>query len=116
MALFKKNTGPIKQSAGDRVFNIVNAIIMTLITIAIVYPLYYVLLASITDPTVQHRQAAAVPGGPLFRGYERAFNYAPLWTGYKNTLIYTFVGTIISLVCTIPAATPCPAWTCRAAG
>ena len=52
MAVFKKNTGPIKQSAGDRAFNIVNAIIMTLVTIVIVYPLYYVLLASITDPTV----------------------------------------------------------------
>ena len=104
MALFKKNTGPIKQSAGDRVFNIVNAIIMTLITIAIVYPLYYVLLASITDPTVVNTgKLLLYPEAPFFEGYERAFNYAPLWTGYKNTLIYTFVGTIISLVCTIPA-------------
>ena len=111
MALFKKNTGPIKQSAGDRVFNIVNAIVMTLITIAIVYPLYYVLLASITDPTVVNTgKLLLYPEAPFFEGYERAFNYAPLWTGYKNTLIYTFVGTIIS---TTPFGQWCCRWPCR---
>ncbi|WP_316519375.1 carbohydrate ABC transporter permease [Neglectibacter sp. CSJ-5] len=104
MAVFKKNTRPIKQSAGDRVFDIVNAIIMTLITIVIVYPLYYVLLASITDPTVVNTgKLLLYPEAPYIDGYKRAFSYAPLWTGYKNTLIYTFVGTIISLICTIPA-------------
>lgn len=104
MVVFKKNTGPIKQSAGDRAFNIVNAIIMTLITIVIVYPLYYVLLASITDPTVVNTgKLLLYPEVPYIDGYKRAFSYAPLWTGYKNTLIYTFVGTIISLICTIPA-------------
>ena len=66
MALFKKNTGPIKQSAGDRVFNIVNAIVMTLITIAIVYPLYYVLLASITDPTVVNTASCCCTRRPPF--------------------------------------------------
>lgn len=104
MAVFKKNTRPIKQSAGDRVFDIVNAIIITLITIVIVYPLYYVLLASITDPTVVNTgKLLLYPEAPYIDGYKRAFSYAPLWTGYKNTLIYTFVGTIISLICTIPA-------------
>lgn len=104
MAVFKKNTRPIKQSAGDRVFDIVNAIIMTLITIVIVYPLYYVLLASITDPTVVNTgKLLLYPEAPYIDGYKRAFSYAPLWTGYKNTLIYTFVGTIILLICTIPA-------------
>ena len=52
MDRIKRKQGPIRQSAGDRAFNIVNAIVMTLTTLAIVYPLYYVLLASITDPVV----------------------------------------------------------------
>lgn len=109
MAVFKKNIRPIKQSAGDRVFDIVNAIIMTLITIVIVYPLYYVLLASITDPTVVNTgKLLLYPEAPYIDGYKRAFSYAPLWTGYKNTLIYTFVGTIISLICTIPAGYALP--------
>lgn len=94
----------IKQSTGDRVFNIVNAIIMALITFVIVYPLYYVVLASITDPVIVNSgKLLLYPEAPYFEGYARAFDYGPLWTGYANTLKYTVVGTAIALVCTIPA-------------
>ena len=40
----------VKMSTGDKVFAVINTIIMILVCIAIVYPLYYVLLASVTDP------------------------------------------------------------------
>lgn len=99
-----RRKGPIRQSAGDRAFNIVNAVVMTLITVVIVYPLYYVLLASITDPvTVNSGKLLFYPESPYFEGYARAFDYAPLWTGYGNTLKYTVVGTAVALLCTIPA-------------
>ena len=39
-------------STGDKVFTVINTVIMILVCIAIVYPLYYVLLASVTDPVV----------------------------------------------------------------
>ena len=42
----------VKMSTGDKVFTVINTIIMILVCIAIVYPLYYVLLASVTDPVV----------------------------------------------------------------
>lgn len=99
-----RRKGPIRQSAGDRAFNIVNAVVMTLITIVIVYPLYYVLLASITDPVIVNSgKLLFYPESPYFEGYARAFDYAPLWTGYGNTLKYTVVGTAVALLCTIPA-------------
>ena len=99
-----RRKGPIRQSAGDRAFNIVNAIVMTLITVVIVYPLYYVLLASITDPVIVNSgKLLFYPESPYFEGYARAFDYAPLWTGYGNTLKYTVVGTAVALLCTIPA-------------
>ena len=99
-----KRKGPIKQSAGDRVFNIVNAVVMALITLVIVYPLYYVLLASVTDPVVVNSgKLLLYPEAPYFEGYTRAFDYDPLWSGYGNTLKYTLVGTAIALICTIPA-------------
>lgn len=104
MDRIKKKQGPIRQSAGDRAFNAVNAVVMTIVTLAIVYPLYYVLLASITDPVVvSSGKLLLYPEAPYFEGYERALNYAPLWTGYGNTLKYTVVGTAIALFCTIPA-------------
>ena len=104
MDRIKRTQGPIRQSAGDRAFNIVNAIVMTLTTLAIVYPLYYVLLASITDPVVvSSGKLLLYPEAPYFEGYTRALHYAPLWTGYGNTLKYTLVGTAVALFCTIPA-------------
>ena len=42
----------VKMSTGDKVFTVINTVIMILVCIAIVYPLYYVLLASVTDPDV----------------------------------------------------------------
>lgn len=99
-----RRKGPIRQSAGDRAFNIVNAVVMTLITVVIVYTLYYVLLASITDPVIVNSgKLLFYPESPYFEGYARAFDYAPLWTGYGNTLKYTVVGTAVALLCTIPA-------------
>ena len=104
MDRIKRKQGPIRQSAGDRAFNIVNAMVMTLTTLAIVYPLYYVLLASITDPVVvSSGKLLLYPEAPYFEGYTRALHYAPLWTGYGNTLKYTLVGTAVALFCTIPA-------------
>ena len=79
MDRIKRKQGPIRQSAGDRAFNIVNAIVMTLTTLAIVYPLYYVLLASITDPVVvSSGKLLLYPEAPYFEGYTRALHYAPL--------------------------------------
>lgn len=93
-----------KVSAGDRIFNVINAVVMVLICIVIVYPLYYVLLASITDPVVVNS------GKPLFypqalylEGYKTTLSYKPLWTAYGNTILYTVMGVVVSLVCTIPA-------------
>lgn len=94
----------IRESKGDRAFNIINFIIMTLVTLVILYPLYYVLLASVTDPVIVNSgKMLWYPEAPYFEGYQRAFAHKPLWVGYKNTLIYTVVGTLIALGCTIPA-------------
>lgn len=100
--MMKKNK--VKMSGADKVFTIINAIIMLVICIVIVYPLYYVVIASITDPVVVNS------GRPLFYpeklyldGYKTTLAYKPLWTAYGNTILYTVVGTIVSLIATIPA-------------
>lgn len=89
----------------DRVFNIINTLIMIFISLAIIYPLYYVLLASMTDPVIVNTgKLLLYPEMPYFKGYERAIAYPPLWMGYRNTIMYTVLGTLISLICTVPAA------------
>ena len=99
----KKNKA-MKMSKGDRVFTIINGVIMVIVCIVVLYPLYYVLLASVTDPVVVNSgKLLLYPEAWYTQGYITTLQYEPLWTGYKNTIIYTLAGTVISLVCTIPA-------------
>ncbi len=91
-------------SKGDRIFTIINAIIMILVCIVVLYPLYYVLLASVTDPVVVNSgKLLLYPEAWYTEGYVTTLEYGPLWTAYKNTIVYTVVGTVVSLICTIPA-------------
>ncbi|MGN0322285.1 MAG: carbohydrate ABC transporter permease [Oliverpabstia sp.] len=94
----------VKMGTGDKIFTAVNVIIMIFICLIIVYPLYYVVLASITDPViVSSGKLLLYPESVYLEGYKTTLGYKPLWVGYWNTIRYTVVGTIVSLICTIPA-------------
>lgn len=92
-------------SIGDNIFDTINLIIMTIICIAIVYPIYYVIIASFTEPhIVSSGKVLLYPEEVFMGGYERIFTYPPIWKGYANTIKYTFVGTLISICTTVPCA------------
>ena len=94
----------VKMGTGDKIFTAVNVIIMIFVCLIIVYPLYYVVLASITDPIiVSSGKLLLYPESMYLEGYKTTLSYKPLWVGYWNTIRYTVVGTIVSLICTIPA-------------
>ena len=79
-------------STGDKVFTVINTVIMILVCIAIVYPLYYVLLASVTDPVVvSSGKILLYPEAWYTNGYETTLKYQPLWTGYALSR-YDMVG------------------------
>jgi putative aldouronate transport system permease protein len=95
----------ITTARGDRVFYGLNTIIMGFVCIVIIYPLYYVVIASITDPTaVKGGELLLYPKELFLDGYITAFNFKPLLTGYRNSIIYTITGTIINIAATIPGA------------
>lgn len=86
-------------------FDVVINFLVILITIAVAYPLYFCIIASFSDPT----QVAL--GNTLLwikdftvEAYSYVFEEKMLWTGYRNTIIYTLLGTIYDLLLTIPAA------------
>ena len=94
-----------KLSLGDRIFHMVNTVIMLLIGVVMVYPLYYIVIASVTDPTVVNSGKFLLFPEELFlEGYKSAFEYERLFTGFANSILYTVVGTAISIALTIPAA------------
>jgi putative aldouronate transport system permease protein len=95
----------IRRSIGDLVFDTVNAILMILVCVIIAYPLYFVIIASFTDPNVVNQgRVLLYPVKPFLGGYERILAYPPLWRGYFNTIVYTVVGTVISIAVTVPCA------------
>jgi len=87
-----------KQSTADRIFDIVNWVVLTAVLIVVLYPLIYVCSASVSDPTtVNSGEMWLYPVEFTLEGYERIFEYKDIWTGYLRTIEYTVVGTFLSL-------------------
>lgn len=102
-----KNRNQIKQPFSDNVFDVINYILLTLILMIFVYPLIFVASASISDPgLVWQGKVWLLPKGISFEGYEKILLYKEIWSGYRNTVIYTLLGTIINVVLTVMAAYP----------
>ena len=79
--------------------------IIAAIVIAILYPLWFVIIASFSDPTmVSTGKVLMLPKGVTFTGYEKVFTDSRIWVGYANTILYTVLGTAVNLIVTIPAA------------
>ena len=100
-----KKTNSVKLSSGDRVFGIVNGILLAIVTLLIVYPIYFIIVASVSDPTyVNLGQTLFWPKGLNISGYQKIFEYSEITTGYLNSIFYTVLGTCINLLVCIPTA------------
>ncbi len=98
----KRRTMP---RGGDLVFVIVNSTLLILAFIIILYPLLFVISASFSDPNaVGSGEMILLPVDPSLRAYTFILSYAEIWTGYANTIFYTFFGTLVNLALTIPCA------------
>lgn len=101
-ALKKKNK--IKESKTDYVYYSICGVILLLLAVIIIYPLYYIVIASVSDPSaVVNAEVWLYPIKMTFSGYANLFNRSDVWQGYFNTLVYTVVGTVFNIVLTIPA-------------
>lgn len=95
----------MKRSKDDIIFDAINTLILGAVLLIVLYPLYYVVLASISDPYLAATGSIGLfPRKPTFMAYRNVFNNADIWSGYRNTLIYTILGTALSLSLTLPAA------------
>lgn len=101
------NTSFRSQSASDKVFDVVNTLLMVLLVFVFAWPLLFVLSASVSDPNaVWTGQVILLPKGLNINGYIEILKYKDIWVGYRNTLFYTIVGTAINLIMTVCAAYP----------
>lgn len=97
----------IKQSRSDRIFDIINITILSMIMIIILYPLIFVVSASFSETMlVIQGKVRFLPKGLNLEAYKAVFRNENIITGYKNTIAYTFVGTIVNLIMTTIGAYP----------
>lgn len=86
----------------DKWFNAINSALLVLITAIVLYPLVFVISASVSDPVrVTLGEVWLWPRDLTLDGYKRIFDYTPIWTGYRNTIFYTLLGTCINLFVTL---------------
>ena len=102
-AVPKKNHA-IRETRVDHAIDIIVAVFCVLLVILLLYPLYFVVCASISNPSmVAKGKTLLYPVRLTMMGYDEIFKNQEIWIGYKNTIIYTFGGTFFSLLFTIPA-------------
>lgn len=93
--------------ASDRVFDIVNPLIMIFFLIIFAWPLWFIVIASFSNPSeVWQGNVLLFPKGFTLAAYKAVVEYKEIWIGYRNTLFYTVFGTLINLVLTVCAAYP----------
>ena len=95
----------VGKSTADRLFDLLIYTICTLLILVTLYPMYFILIASFSDPTlVSNGQITFLPKGINLKAYRELFSYQRLWMGYGNTILYVIGGTLMSLAVNIPAA------------
>lgn len=94
----------LTKTRADILFDFCNYTLISILVILVLYPLYFVVIASITDPNLVYS------GKLLFffekitwDGYRRLFAEPSIWLGFKNSLWYTVTGTMINVVLTVTA-------------
>ncbi len=93
------------KNINDMIFDLFIYVICAIVFLIIAYPLYFVVIASVSDSTlVSTGKVLLFPKGFSLFGYQEIFQDARIWIGYKNTMIYSLLGTFVNLLLTLPAA------------
>ena len=83
----------------DKVSDIVLVVICAAVMLIVAYPLYYVLVASFSDPyDVYAGKTFLLPSQFTLKGYQAVFADSALFSGFMNSIKYTVIGTIYSVV------------------
>ncbi|WP_186321152.1 carbohydrate ABC transporter permease [Lysinibacillus fusiformis] len=97
----------MKESKGDRAFTIFNYVFLAIVAVVVLYPLIFVLSASLSNPEyVISGDIWLWPKEFTVEAYEKVFQNPDIINGFINTLKYTFFGTLLNIVMTICAAYP----------
>lgn len=103
IAVKKKQTDMLNR--GAKGFDVTVIVILSIVTLIILMPLVYILANSFSSPEYVFNGSVFLwPKGFTFSNYMMVFKEASIMRGYFNTIIYTLIGTALSLIMTFGAA------------
>jgi putative aldouronate transport system permease protein len=90
-----------RESRGYRTFQVINSVVLTAIVVLTLYPLVNLLARSFSgEHYIRAGEVNLTPRGFDLTTYQRVMSDSMFWTNYRNTILYTTVATIISMVAT----------------
>lgn len=99
--------GAVRETKTDRTFTIFNYVFLTIVALLVIYPLVFVVSASLSNPQyVISGELWLWPKEFTLEAYEKVFKNQAIINGFVNTLKYTVFGTILNVIMTILAAYP----------
>ena len=105
MKATKTNKYGIRQSTGDVLFDVVITACVILFTLVALYPLYFTVIASISEPVdVVRGNVVFLPSGFTLEAYQNVVKESSIWIGYRNSILYALFGTLFNLALTLPCA------------
>ena len=97
----------MSESRGEKIFRIINNIVMILLAFICIYPMVYVISASFSSMrALDAGEVILLPKGFNIGAYKAVLEESDIWVGYANTIFYTVVGTAFSLFLTVCGAYP----------
>lgn len=92
---------------GSRLFDFINYAVLILLSLSILYPLYYMLIVSLSDgQAVIRGDVKLLPVGLTMATYKVILDDPAILTAYRNTFLYTISGTLIAVAMTALCAYP----------
>ncbi len=96
-----------KVTPSDKVFIVLNTILLSSVLLLVLYPLVYIVSSSFSSAyAVVSGKVWLLPVQPSVAGYKAVFENKQVWDGYFNSAYYMVFGTAINVVFTVLAAYP----------
>ena len=97
----------MRYTKGEKIFSVFNYILMAAVAAITLFPVIYVLSASISAPwDVETGRVVLLPKNITFAAYREILTDTDIWLAYGNSIFYTIVGTAVNLAVTISGAYP----------
>lgn len=97
----KSRSAPVETGRGYRVFQIINALILTGVVIVTLYPFVNIVAQSFSsESSITSGHVNLLPRGFNLTTYKTVMSDSAFWENYRNTVVYTVLATGVSMVLT----------------